>query len=245
MQHPPQASLWLSRQIPSCKDLSTSDLAQYFSLSEQARLAAISAPRRKLEYISGHLLIRQALNSVFPGWHSDNHIEHLESQAPEIKGPNLQKINFNLSHSNNIVGCAVCSDSFIGLDIETNYRVRPYSDIAQQYFSKREAEQIAKLPRAEQQHTFYRLWTLKESLLKAQRKQIDQASMAVEFSKKQTDNNTPFHSCNFMLDENTYLSLCLSKKLTETIKIYEYHFNDEIISSLFPYPALTSYVPLL
>lgn len=81
-----------------------------------------------------------------------------ENGKPEMEG-----IYFNLSHSHDIVICAV-SDSPIGCDIE-RIKDAPLR-IAERYFSKNECEQLDALPCEEKSDLFYRLWTIKESYLK-------------------------------------------------------------------------------
>lgn len=74
-------------------------------------------------------------------------------------------LHFNLSHSEQRVMCAV-SDSELGCDVE---RVRDIDlGIARRFFYAGEHEYILSAPdAAERRERFYRLWTLKESYMKA------------------------------------------------------------------------------
>ena len=89
---------------------------------------------------------------------STSEITFGENGKPEIAG-----LYFNLSHSHDIVICAV-SDSPIGCDIE-RMKDAPLR-IAERYFGKNECEQLDTLPSDEKSDLFYRLWTIKESYLK-------------------------------------------------------------------------------
>ena len=78
---------------------------------------------------------------------------------PECKG-----IYFNLSHSQDMVLCAV-SENPVGCDIEkvTNAPL----EVAEHYFSQKECQYIADASNsADADHRFFRLWTLKESYMK-------------------------------------------------------------------------------
>lgn len=74
-------------------------------------------------------------------------------------------IHFNLSHSGEIAICAISSGE-TGCDVEkrTGYNIK----IAERFFARKEYQQIAKqASEQEKQEMFYRLWTLKESFIKA------------------------------------------------------------------------------
>jgi 4'-phosphopantetheinyl transferase len=76
-------------------------------------------------------------------------------------------VSFNVSHSNGLAVVAVASGDPVGVDVE---RLRPVPDaeeLAGQYFTPREAEQVRVSPRSGQADAFLALWTRKESLLKA------------------------------------------------------------------------------
>lgn len=73
-------------------------------------------------------------------------------------------IFFNLSHSGNCVMCAV-SDSEVGCDTE---KLRPVNlKIADRFFHENEIRQLESLNEKDRETLFFRLWTLKESFLKA------------------------------------------------------------------------------
>lgn len=75
---------------------------------------------------------------------------------------NFEDIHFNVSHSNNMISCAI-SDRPVGTDIEYN---DPQIDlnIAKQYFFNSEYENIMKSPNPPDE--FFNYWVLKESYMK-------------------------------------------------------------------------------
>ena len=75
---------------------------------------------------------------------------------------NFEDIHFNVSHSNNMISCAI-SDRPVGTDIEYN---DPQIDlnIAKQYFFYSEYENIMKSPNPPDE--FFSYWVLKESYMK-------------------------------------------------------------------------------
>ena len=78
--------------------------------------------------------------------------------------PTLPGFHFSLSHSGSMALCAV-SDMSLGCDIELirGDRLR----LAERFFHPRECAWLHSLPEDERQAGFFRLWTSKESFIKA------------------------------------------------------------------------------
>jgi 4'-phosphopantetheinyl transferase len=78
-----------------------------------------------------------------------------------------RKIEFNLSHSGDIVLIAVTNNIPVGVDVE---EIRPITDVdlvASRYFSLGEQLDLHSLSGPEKLEAFYKCWTRKESLIKA------------------------------------------------------------------------------
>lgn len=96
----------------------------------------------------------------------DNHL--LEVDFDKYGKPFLLSINpcsFSISHSKDYVVLAL-SDKLVGVDIEW-MGDREYISLAERFFAKEEMLFLNTLPYQEQKETFYQLWTLKESYVKA------------------------------------------------------------------------------
>lgn len=78
--------------------------------------------------------------------------------------PQLLDFHFSLSHSGNMALCAV-SDEEVGCDIELPRGYDPA--IARRFFHPAEQEWLFSHPEVEQSSAFFRLWTCKESFVKA------------------------------------------------------------------------------
>jgi 4'-phosphopantetheinyl transferase len=84
--------------------------------------------------------------------------------AAEFSAHNL---HFSLAHTEGLVALAVSREPVLGVDVENATARTAPLEIANRFFSAREARDLAALPPVERSPRFYALWTLKESWLKA------------------------------------------------------------------------------
>lgn len=82
--------------------------------------------------------------------------------GPEGK-PQAENVHFNLSHSGDLVVCAVGGKA-VGCDIEKTGQ-EP-EGVADRFFHQKEAAYLQKFQEPERSVMFYRLWTWKESYVK-------------------------------------------------------------------------------
>lgn len=212
--------LWFWQGVADLSPQQIADCLQCLSCSEREFLDAISAKRRRLEYITGHYLLGQMLQSLVPDWVEDLTVEHQRGRAPCLIGPNAQRIHFSLSHSGSAVCCAVALGCQLGLDIELPRR-RKYVEIAEACFAPVEIEQLTALPVDEREAEFYRLWTLKESLLKAKGGHLNDESLAVTFLPVINIPSNPWHCYSFRIPPFSF-ALTLSRALSETLHVHMY-----------------------
>lgn len=81
-----------------------------------------------------------------------------ENGKPEVHG-----ICFNLSHSHDMVVCAV-SEKAVGCDIEKIAGMREH--LAERFFCKEEILHLETFASTERDSEFFRIWTMKESYMK-------------------------------------------------------------------------------
>ena len=79
-------------------------------------------------------------------------------------GPSLQ---FNLSHSDDLVAVGLASHGEIGVDVEFIRHVLDLHGVAQNNYTQGEFESLLDAPEHAQQALFFRYWTRKESYIKA------------------------------------------------------------------------------
>ncbi|NQY62777.1 MAG: 4'-phosphopantetheinyl transferase superfamily protein [Alteromonadaceae bacterium] len=110
--------------------------------------------------------IRDLLSQYADVQPGDWRFEKGEKDKPEICNPPLP-LRFNISHTKNLIICAVMLNDDIGCDVENTTRNNNVLAIADRYFSPSETEELFSLPVEQQRSRFFDYWTLKESYIKA------------------------------------------------------------------------------
>jgi len=116
----------------------------------------------KLQSVAGELLARYSVGQYLGKPDQQINLVFGEKGKPHIG--NLNGVHFNISHSGNYVVCAVAPYE-IGIDVE---RIRKVNlRVAERFFSTPEINDLMSLDEADRMEYFIRLWTIKESYLKA------------------------------------------------------------------------------
>ena len=76
-------------------------------------------------------------------------------------------IEFNISHSGEIVVCAITRAGFVGIDIETAKYMNDLEGFAKRFLAPEEFFAVNRKVLSQRDRFFFRLWTLKEAYLKA------------------------------------------------------------------------------
>lgn len=136
--------------------------------SEQMRAERFRAVSDRDAFIAAHALLRTTL-SDFTGverpaaWRFQTG-EHGKPSLDSTQAPT--DLHFSLSHTRGLVACAVGQPYALGIDAEA-WRDPAPIELAARYFAPDEVRLIGESAPSERAATFYRLWTLKESYLKA------------------------------------------------------------------------------
>ena len=129
------------------------------SAAERQKIDQLSAPGRIDEYAAGRVLLRNLLEAVTGVPAAVHRISVTEKGKPVCRGgPGI-----SISHSRDMVVCAVAETGEVGVDIEFLDSRRDTGRLARRFFSPDESEWLASQP----QDRFYMLWVLKEAWLKA------------------------------------------------------------------------------
>ena len=138
--------------------------SEYYAKMPQYRREKIDFLKRrddKIRSLGAGVLLSRALKSV--GVDENAEISVDKNGKPFLK--DAKNVNFNLSHSGKLVMCAI-SEFEVGCDVELVKDGR--IDVAERFFTVAEREFItAGDGEKNKNERFFRLWTLKESFIKA------------------------------------------------------------------------------
>ncbi len=111
--------------------------------------------KSRVESLGAGLLLEYVLKQY--GF-DNGQIHWRENGKPEAEG-----FCFNLSHSNEIVICAI-AEKAVGCDVE-RIKSAPM-EVARRYFSAKEYQHLTEKEEDLREEEFYRIWTMKESYVK-------------------------------------------------------------------------------
>jgi 4'-phosphopantetheinyl transferase len=152
------AEVWIDRlDLPEIEVVA---LTQFLTPAELAL-----CDRCRLPHVRQHKIVARArLRQILSGY-LDRSPREIEISTGLQGKPQVAGLEFNLSHSGDLVVYAV-SDRSVGIDIE-RIRSMDLSGIIQRFFAPNEFAAWQKLAPSEQSAAFFRTWTVKEAYLKA------------------------------------------------------------------------------
>lgn len=121
----------------------------------------------RVTYIAAHALTRALLSHVGPVAPAEWRFTIGDRGKPELHSSLGSNLRFNLSHTFGLVAAAVCVEHDLGIDIEAGDRGTHGLRVAERFFSAPEVALVRDRAGEERKEAFFRIWTLKESYIKA------------------------------------------------------------------------------
>jgi 4'-phosphopantetheinyl transferase len=158
-----QVHVWAWPIDPAQASLEKDDLL-LLDAGEQERFRRYHFEADRVRFAIAHLHQRRILGAYLE-CEPDRVSFHLSRFGkPRVAAD--RPLNFNLSHSRHFAMLAISTETEVGVDVED---VRPMEpEVAQHYFSPVEQAALASLEGEDWLHGFYRCWTRKEAILKAE-----------------------------------------------------------------------------
>lgn len=148
--------------------LTQGQISNLLSPSEEARFRRFRPQSKKNEFIASRLLLRFLLRR-----YTACNTAQTEAIADEMGRPFWYEngiplaLFFSLSHTKNLICCALSRCRETGCDIESLERRKYQGDLTERVMSEEELRVYHQLPVDKQSDFFYRSWTLKEAYVKA------------------------------------------------------------------------------
>lgn len=162
------------------KDQYPGDLLPYLSAEEKAKASNFVFEKHRNQFI----LTRAATRRLFSNY-LDLPPDQIFFKTNQQGKPSFNldtTLQFNISHTDHHILCAIAADRELGIDIEALSFKRPVMAIAKRFFSNNEHAFLAALPTEQQYHEFFKLWTLKEAYVKCTGTGIAHSWQALDFS---------------------------------------------------------------
>ncbi|MCM3904411.1 MAG: 4'-phosphopantetheinyl transferase superfamily protein [Pyrinomonadaceae bacterium] len=136
------------------------------STDEQVRANRFHFERDREHFIIARGLLRTILATYVDAEPAQINFSYSAYGKPALT-TNPSSLSFNLSHSHGHCLLAVVSGRQVGVDIEMLRDDLAHEEIAERYFSPREASRFRALPKQLYTAAFFNCWTRKEAFVKA------------------------------------------------------------------------------
>jgi 4'-phosphopantetheinyl transferase len=140
-------------------------LAQELSPDEALQARRFHFDQDRATYVAAHVMLRRVLRTHLG--HEPCIIRNTLGRpelAPRREG--APAISFNLTHTRWFAACAVLDAAPIGIDAEDVRRPIEIAEMAARWYAPSEQRLLGQLPEPRRCEMFFRIWTLKEAILK-------------------------------------------------------------------------------
>jgi 4'-phosphopantetheinyl transferase len=162
---PDEVHLWAWALEPTAVDLAAH--IEILDLPERERMQRFHFAPDRARYAVAHANLRTILGSYLHQPAGSVRFHDNEFGKPELDHTDPSpSFHFNLSHSRSIALLAVTNGGPVGVDVEEVRPIEP--EVADTHFSASERSQLRELQGDAWLAGFYRCWTRKEAILKAE-----------------------------------------------------------------------------
>ena len=142
---------------------------QNLSIEERTRRDRLRFGVDRRDFTIAHDLLRRALSRYANLPPTDWRFATNGYGKPSVDSidPQLRALSFSLSHTRGYVACAITSNAPLGVDVERIDQSQRVQELADRYFSEKEAAWLRQCSDELRNIRFAELWTLKEAFLKA------------------------------------------------------------------------------
>lgn len=135
------------------------------SEAEATRAARFYFEKDQRQFIVGRASLRELLGQYLT--QEPRSIQFTFSEFGKPFFPNIQELQFNISHSGGLALMGFTIQAQIGVDLEKIKPKLEIEQIASRFFAEKEKNTLLQLPVDRQAVSFYQCWTSKEAFIKA------------------------------------------------------------------------------
>jgi 4'-phosphopantetheinyl transferase len=169
---PAEVHLWLAFQHASPHDARLAQYASLLNTAEREQEARFYFERDRVRYRVTRAMVRCVLGAYLGITPMACAFENNVHGRPHLANAEAarEKLNFNLSHTQDLILLGVTRGRELGVDVERVTDRRASANLATRYFAPSESERILDAAPGERDSLFCQYWTLKESYIKARGK---------------------------------------------------------------------------
>jgi 4'-phosphopantetheinyl transferase len=162
-----EVHVWLARiGLPARHILMLADI---LSPEERQKARRFHFQVDRERHVVGRALVRIAIGRLLDRRPDNLHFRYNNFGKPYLADDaNERGLQFNVSHSGELILVALAANRKIGVDVERVRRDLNIDGIAGRFFSSREQADLAALPVDLRHDAFFRCWSQKEAFIKAQ-----------------------------------------------------------------------------
>jgi len=151
--------------IPVLSEDQITSLGHLLLPEELGRASRFIFEKDRQLFIAAHALLRVCLAVTTGAQACRFRVE--QHGKPELDPPcGDPPLRFNLSHTNGMAACVFSRGHPVGIDVEEINRRIDFEAITKKFFAAEEQQLVATSISSEQAEMFYRIWTLKEAIIK-------------------------------------------------------------------------------
>ena len=235
--------LWTTKPQDILKDIDNSAIKERYqnllTADETTKQQRYKFENDRHDALITRAFVRDLLSYYADVEPADWRFDKGEKDKPEIVNPPLP-LRFNISHTKDLIICAVTLSDDLGCDVENTTRTNDVLSIADRYFSPSETKELFSLPKEQQRHRFFDYWTLKESYIKAWGLGLAiplkdfsfnirasdnemNGNITLDFAKHREDQPHVWRS--WLFTPNTEHRIAVSLRATFDNQITDYHFR--------------------
>jgi len=219
-------------QLSEVKDsgITETSLLSCLPLTGRERIMTKLNPENRLRSLLGELLARYTICRHYNLKNNQLTFSYSEKGKPSLD--TYPHIHFNISHSGQKIAC-VLAEHRVGIDIEYFRNVN--LQVAKRFFSVAEVNNLLNTPAPGQLDYFFKLWTMKESFLKALGSGFTRTlnSFSVVpgpsgFHIMEENSRSGFRVKSWVLPGEYYLAVCC-EHIPEQIKIQSVNIEEMML----------------
>jgi len=164
-----EVHLWYVHDQAIAIDSLPANSYNILSVKERVQQQKFRLAKHRHQYFITRLVLRNVLSKYITSIKADAWVfTNNQYGKPRITNAiAAASLDFNISHTDNMIVIAIVCNTTVGVDVERINRQAEILQLAERVFTTDEIAKLRITPLAAQRECFFKLWTLKESYIKA------------------------------------------------------------------------------